>query len=709
MYNGPRADDERYVCTDEPAGLEESIENQTGGFLKPAMTAPGEFFRILFVYVGFENDTVTSAGDWTLGQLPTYARNFADSTVHTMYRSGTMSDYWSEMSYNNYHIIGEVYPAQVTIPFSYRSGSYSAAVSVTIDSLYNKINYAKYDNWAWNGTSWEFKEEAGDGYIDMMIVVFRGAEKDNWGFSGGIAGLGLGSDKAISSSISVGGIFNRLGSGIVVRDGSNINHFGFLGLLNHELGHYLLGYHSSAGGLMTGYYYTSTYVLGAWERYQLGYISYTIADQNNFTTTLGDYVEDGDVLKIPAGYGGTKFYLVENHQRKSIYDFIARGDELAGGYDTTATKGKGIYVWEISGYSATAYGNNGVPPNIELKTGNGAWDWVQNGTISMPSGWPSTMPLSGRVAVNRNTGKSDRHPQNVFYNGSWWEKWHDTIPLVKTDSLRRNVFGIEGQAWNDNYTEIFSPWSAPSTYIDSLYTMAMQVYSQSGENITLKTFNTYASVLALPPAKPQFLQVKKFGTSPKLAWTANIEPDVKAGGSYKIYSKYTTGAEPTTWNHIATISAYTHPDTPVTSWIDPNPYITGQVEDYKLFYKISAVDSTNLESMHSQYDWIYFDLTIQKDGQNETSSVPKTYYLSQNYPNPFNPSTTIQYGIESKGEVSIGLFDILGKEVMTIERTYREPGNYEVQLDASSLSSGVYFYVMKTNGIVLSKKLTILK
>lgn len=59
--------------------------------------------------------------------------------------------------------------------------------------------------------------------------------------------------------------------------------------------------------------------------------------------------------------------------------------------------------------------------------------------------------------------------------------------------------------------------------------------------------------------------------------------------------------------------------------------------------------------------------------------------------------------------MSIGLFDILGKEVLTIERTYREPGNYEVQLDASSLSSGVYFYVMKTSGKVFSKKLTILK
>jgi len=706
-------DYERYHCTDDPVYVGRAIENQTGGYFKPAMTAPGEYFRILFVYAGFANDTA-QASDWTLGQLPAYARNLADSTVESIYRSGTMSDYWSEMSFHNYQVIGDVYPAQVTIPLSYQNGHYSSAVAVVIDSLYNKIDYAKYDNWLWNGTQWEFKEEDGDDYIDMMIIIFRNAKKTNWGFSGGVAGFGLSSDKAISPTINVGKGFSRQGSGIVIRDGSNINHFDFLKLLNHELGHYLLGYHSwpwgvTAGGLMTGYYYSGTYVLGAWERYQLGYISYTIADQNNFTTTLGDYVTEGDVLKIPAGSGGTKFYLVENRQRASIYDFIARGDELGGGYDTTAVKGKGIYIWEISNYSFTSYGNDGYPPAVELKTGNGSWTWVQNGTISMPDGWPVIMPLSGRTAVDRNTGKSDRHPLNVSYDNKWWEKWHDTIPLTKVDSLRRNIFGIQEHAWNKNYSEIFSPWSSPSTFIDSLYNIGLEIYSQSGENITLKVYNNYASVLAMPPSKPQFLQVKKYGNSPKLTWTANIEPDVITNGEYKIYRTYTSGAEPISWTHVATIDANTSPSTPVTSWIDGDPFISGVQEDYKLFYRISAVDSTNKESMKSDYDWIYWDLTFQKEGNSAQQNHPAEYRLEQNYPNPFNPQTSIRYTIMEQGEVTITLHDVIGREVGVLVDENKEPGNYELLLDATGLSSGVYFYTMKINGKAFSKKLLVMK
>ncbi|QOJ28046.1 MAG: T9SS type A sorting domain-containing protein [Ignavibacteriales bacterium] len=171
-----------------------------------------------------------------------------------------------------------------------------------------------------------------------------------------------------------------------------------------------------------------------------------------------------------------------------------------------------------------------------------------------------------------------------------------------------------------------------------------------------------------------------------------------------------------TWRYqiidIFTAAIYGQPDTlyGLRISLDGNPYELFALYSLKfgiLSYTAEFETTSQLGCVINGV--VYGDTTFYPWVSVHDEVMESDYRLEQNYPNPFNPSTTIQYGIESKGEVSIGLFDILGKEVMTIERTYREPGNYEVQLDASSLSSGVYFYVMKTNGKVFSKKLTLLK
>ncbi len=78
---------------------------------------------------------------------------------------------------------------------------------------------------------------------------------------------------------------------------------------------------------------------------------------------------------------------------------------------------------------------------------------------------------------------------------------------------------------------------------------------------------------------------------------------------------------------------------------------------------------------------------------------PKEYALFQNYPNPFNPSTTIKYSIPvdtrrgvSSTNVSLIIYDILGREVATLVNQKQQPGNYEVVFNASHLASGTYFY-----------------
>ena len=100
--------------------------------------------------------------------------------------------------------------------------------------------------------------------------------------------------------------------------------------------------------------------------------------------------------------------------------------------------------------------------------------------------------------------------------------------------------------------------------------------------------------------------------------------------------------------------------------------------------------------------------------QNEI--LPTKIELNQNYPNPFNPATIIQYSIPVAAlsevevpKVTLKVFDILGREIVTLVNKEQAAGNYEVQFDGSELNSGVYFYVLQSGINKISKKMLLLK
>ncbi len=92
-----------------------------------------------------------------------------------------------------------------------------------------------------------------------------------------------------------------------------------------------------------------------------------------------------------------------------------------------------------------------------------------------------------------------------------------------------------------------------------------------------------------------------------------------------------------------------------------------------------------------------------------TDYIPVTYQLEQNYPNPFNPSTRIVYSIPEEGYVKLAIYNMLGEEVETIVNSTQKAGRYEVNFDASKLSSGVYIYRIEAANFTASKKLMLLK
>ncbi|GEM_PF-230915 len=91
------------------------------------------------------------------------------------------------------------------------------------------------------------------------------------------------------------------------------------------------------------------------------------------------------------------------------------------------------------------------------------------------------------------------------------------------------------------------------------------------------------------------------------------------------------------------------------------------------------------------------------------STVPTNFTLEQNFPNPFNPTTNIHYSIPQASQVTLKVYDILGRLVQTLVNTEQKPGNYSVTFNAQNLSSGVYFYQLHAGSFTGTKKLMLLK
>jgi hypothetical protein len=81
----------------------------------------------------------------------------------------------------------------------------------------------------------------------------------------------------------------------------------------------------------------------------------------------------------------------------------------------------------------------------------------------------------------------------------------------------------------------------------------------------------------------------------------------------------------------------------------------------------------------------------------------------QNYPNPFNPTTTINYNIAKETNVKLEVFDVLGRHVQTLVNQKQTAGRYNVEFNASKLTSGVYIYRLEAGSYYFVKKLLLMK
>lgn len=136
---------------------------------------------------------------------------------------------------------------------------------------------------------------------------------------------------------------------------------------------------------------------------------------------------------------------------------------------------------------------------------------------------------------------------------------------------------------------------------------------------------------------------------------------------------------------------------------------------------ISFTISAHPDSQDVHAGSAYYVDHLTFDGQpvnikEHSAEIPSTFILEQNYPNPFNPSTKIKFSIPAENEnfrqvkfVSLKIYDILGNETAVLVNEIKEPGNYEIEFDASNLSSGIYFYELKSGYFSQTRKLVLVK
>jgi len=124
-------------------------------------------------------------------------------------------------------------------------------------------------------------------------------------------------------------------------------------------------------------------------------------------------------------------------------------------------------------------------------------------------------------------------------------------------------------------------------------------------------------------------------------------------------------------------------------------YIDGTLKAGKYQYRLKQID------FNGSYD--YSNIVEVEVGN------PKTFMLNQNYPNPFNPGTKISFTIPEKSFITLKIYDVLGKVVATLLAEERSAGSYEEYFNANNLSSGLYFYELKSDKFTQTKKMLLLQ
>ena len=238
-------------------------------------------------------------------------------------------------------------------------------------------------------------------------------------------------------------------------------------------------------------------------------------------------------------------------------------------------------------------------------------------------------------------------------------------------------------ALNDTMYSIVSPTLFDSTKSKGMFASTFQILAHT-ENPGIYTMSPFLSGYSLDnlfPQAPANLNVIKNGpTENALRWNSVPDDDVQY---YKIY-RGTSSSFALNGSSFLSVALD-------TLFIDSN--IPSEI---KYYYSVTAVDFSGNESQSGG--------SVTTSIRSKGDLVPDVYSLEQNYPNPFNPNTTISFGLPEASNVTLSVYDALGREVETLVNEQLSAGFHGYVWNAGNLSSGIYIYRITATAISGEKK-----
>ena len=577
------------------------------------ITASGAL-NVLFIYVQFPDDNYLPSNPyWPKGKAPVYMNATVDSAWSTTPTPGSFTDYFNQMSLNKFRITGKAvsvitpHTRNFYLDSGWRRSDIQEEVIIKLDST---MDFAEFDHWRHNLPSEYSNTDTSDGIVDMIFMMWRNVCNDTVDLRsrldlvpGGEASLGYASRIFRNSSFSVdgGARIVAMGSGRW-EQGSGITAIhplqGDLGsdiiwrYARHEFGHWLLGgneYHTQLGtwGLVDGWG-TPSGCMNSFERYKLGWISITTIEDIStprtvFNLALPDFVTTGIAyrIKVPGG-GPNEYYLLENHQRISVFDIPDNNVSTAKGLFVLLQKSDeggavgvvsadGRFNWSVPSQSRNIYGGTGNLPVFQRGSSNRVNGYSTRQSI--PWTWQGVPqnPAAIHYYVDPTTGTMHQAPPTIF-TGDGKDQF---------DTGSAPVFTPASNPSSDIYNDTNKVGFEITNFFNGIYTL--NIYINTNQNAS--------------PSKPQDVigLVHQDGrdTNPKLVWTTMLEPKVAAGGSMLIFRR--TKKSRATWSIWSQRSSVAGSK---NTYIDQTITTAGLGLD-SVQYRIAARDSQHHFSVYS--------------------------------------------------------------------------------------------------------------
>ncbi len=234
----------------------------------------------------------------------------------------------------------------------------------------------------------------------------------------------------------------------------------------------------------------------------------------------------------------------------------------------------------------------------------------------------------------------------------------------------------------------------------AVFAFATGAYSQSFEFVRIAP-DTLVYTGEEPNAAYTFAYMKNTGTSPLSLRLQRTYNNLATGWTSSLcyglcYAEFVDVIPPP-------------PDEPIL--LTPGDQDTMDVTWYVPNNGISTV-KVKLFNVNNTSEFIERTFIVRRGtvGITPINSIVKSFELKQNYPNPFNPTTNINFSIPKNQNVSLKVYDMMGKEVANLVNNERlNAGEYKADFNASALSSGIYYYTLRTEDFTSTKSMVLVK